>query len=90
MLRVTRAAWSLLAATAVKDYLAAQGIQGRVRYYGCPAEEGGAAKGFMVRADSGIASLEDVANANICVLQGTTTLLNLNAVLGDLEALFKK
>ena len=41
---------SLLAATAVKDYLAANGVKGRVRYYGCPAEEGGAAKGFMVRA----------------------------------------
>ncbi|HXT80328.1 MAG TPA: amidohydrolase, partial [Acetobacteraceae bacterium] len=41
---------SLLAATAVKDYLAAKGIKGRVRYYGCPAEEGGAAKGFMARA----------------------------------------
>jgi aminobenzoyl-glutamate utilization protein B len=40
---------SLLAATAVKDYLAEHGIKGRVRYYGCPAEEGGAAKGFMVR-----------------------------------------
>ncbi len=41
---------SLLAATALKDYLAANGMKGRVRYYGCPAEEGGAAKGFMVRA----------------------------------------
>lgn len=41
---------SLLAATAVKDWLAANGIAGRVRYYGCPAEEGGSAKGFMVRA----------------------------------------
>lgn len=41
---------ALLAATAVKKYLAAQGIKGRVRYYGCPAEEGGAAKVFMVRA----------------------------------------
>lgn len=41
---------ALLAATAVKNYLAAQGIKGRVRYYGCPAEEGGAAKVFMVRA----------------------------------------
>ena len=41
-------------------------------------------QGFMVRADSGIGSLDDVANASICVLQGTTTLLNLNAVLGDL------
>jgi len=43
-------AGALLAATAVKDYLAAHGLPGRVRYYGCPAEEGGAAKGFMVRA----------------------------------------
>src|ERR1700760_8773 len=50
---------SLLAATAVKDYLAANGIKGRVRYYGCPAEEGGAAKGFMARA--GVFSDVDVA-----------------------------
>ena len=41
---------ALLAASAVKDYLAENGIKGRVRYYGCPAEEGGAAKTFMVRA----------------------------------------
>ena len=41
---------ALLAATAVKNYLAEAGIKGRVRYYGCPAEEGGAAKTFMVRA----------------------------------------
>jgi aminobenzoyl-glutamate utilization protein B len=41
---------ALLAATAVKNYLAEQGIKGRVRYYGCPAEEGGAAKVFLVRA----------------------------------------
>jgi len=41
---------ALLAATAFKDWLAANKIKGRVRYYGCPAEEGGAAKGFMVRA----------------------------------------
>jgi aminobenzoyl-glutamate utilization protein B len=41
---------ALLAATAVKDHLEKQGIKARVRYYGCPAEEGGAAKTFMVRA----------------------------------------
>jgi aminobenzoyl-glutamate utilization protein B len=41
---------SLMAASAVKDWLAENGIKGRVRYYGCPAEEGGAAKSFMVRA----------------------------------------
>ncbi|MGH7211572.1 MAG: amidohydrolase, partial [Acetobacteraceae bacterium] len=31
------------------DYLAANKLPGRVRYYGCPAEEGGAGKVFMVR-----------------------------------------
>ena len=40
---------ALLAACALKDWLAATGTPGRVRYYGCPAEEGGAAKAFMVR-----------------------------------------
>ncbi|MFK7868340.1 MAG: amidohydrolase [Roseobacter sp.] len=40
---------ALLAATAVKDWLEETGIKARVRYYGCPAEEGGAAKAFMVR-----------------------------------------
>jgi aminobenzoyl-glutamate utilization protein B len=40
---------SLLAATSVKDWLAKNGIAARVRYYGCPAEEGGAAKAYMAR-----------------------------------------
>lgn len=43
-------AGAVLAAIAVKDYLAANGIAGRVRYYGCPAEEGGSGKTFMARA----------------------------------------
>jgi aminobenzoyl-glutamate utilization protein B len=41
---------AMLAAIALKNYLAENGLAGRVRYYGCPAEEGGAAKTFMVRA----------------------------------------
>jgi aminobenzoyl-glutamate utilization protein B len=41
---------AMLAAIAVRDWLKATGRPGRVRYYGCPAEEGGAAKTFMVRA----------------------------------------
>ena len=45
-------------------------------------------QGFMVRADSGITQLADVADASICVLTGTTTLLNLNAILGDLGIAF--
>lgn len=40
----------MLAAAALKAWLDATGLPGRVRYYGCPAEEGGSAKGFMVRA----------------------------------------
>ena len=41
---------AMMAADGVRRYLAAKGIKDRVRYYGCPAEEGGSAKGFMVRA----------------------------------------
>ena len=40
-------------------------------------------QGFMVAADSGIATLEDMANATICVQTGTTTLTNLNATFAD-------
>ena len=40
---------ALLAAAAVKDYLKANKIPGRIRYYGCPAEEGGSGKTFMAR-----------------------------------------
>ena len=42
-------AGSMLAAAAVADWLQASGVPGRVRYYGCPAEENGAGKLFMVR-----------------------------------------
>lgn len=41
---------SLLAAVAVKEWLIEVGLPGRVRFYGCPAEEGGSAKSFLVRA----------------------------------------
>lgn len=37
-------------------------------------------QGMMVPADSDIQELEDLADANICVLSGTTTELNLTAV----------
>ena len=40
---------SLLAATAVKDWIEKNNIKARIRYYGCPAEEGGAAKTYMAR-----------------------------------------
>lgn len=37
------------AAVGVKDYLMEHPRQGTIIYYGCPAEEGGAGKAFMVR-----------------------------------------
>lgn len=41
-------AGSFAAAVAVKEYLAA-GHGGTVKFFGCPAEEGGAGKGFLAR-----------------------------------------
>ncbi|HEY1665066.1 MAG TPA: amidohydrolase [Trebonia sp.] len=40
---------SLLAAVAVARFLDGNGLPGRVRYYGCPAEEAAAGKSFMVK-----------------------------------------
>jgi aminobenzoyl-glutamate utilization protein B len=40
---------SLMAAVAVARHLDEQGLPGRVRYYGCPAEEAAAGKTFMVK-----------------------------------------
>jgi general L-amino acid transport system substrate-binding protein len=39
-------------------------------------------QGMMVPASTGFTELEDLADANICVLSGTTTELNLTAVMG--------
>jgi len=41
---------SLAAAIMVKEYLKGSGKSGTVRFYGCPAEEGGGGKCYMVRA----------------------------------------
>lgn len=41
--------YSMLAACAVKEALAAEGKSGTVRYYGCPAEEQLTGKGLMAR-----------------------------------------
>jgi aminobenzoyl-glutamate utilization protein B len=42
-------AGALAAAVAVKQYMEENKIQGTVRYYGCPGEEGGSGKTFMAR-----------------------------------------
>ncbi|MBD1381701.1 M20 family metallopeptidase [Metabacillus arenae] len=40
---------SLAAAIAVRHYIEKKGIEATIRYYGCPAEEGGGGKAYMVR-----------------------------------------
>jgi aminobenzoyl-glutamate utilization protein B len=44
----------MAAAIAVKDWLAASRREGSIRFYGTPAEEGGAGKVYMVRAGRSI------------------------------------
>ena len=41
---------SAAAAIALKNYLLAQNMPGTIRFYGCPAEEGGSGKVYMTRA----------------------------------------
>ena len=43
-------AGAALAAAALKAWLEESGLPGTVRYFGCPAEEGGSGKAFLVRA----------------------------------------
>ncbi|NYJ28760.1 amidohydrolase [Allomuricauda sp. ARW1Y1] len=40
---------STAAAISVKDWMKANNIKGTIRFYGCPAEEGGSGKVYMVR-----------------------------------------
>jgi aminobenzoyl-glutamate utilization protein B len=40
---------AVAAAVAVKEWMAANGVQGTLRFYGTPAEEGGSGKVYMVR-----------------------------------------
>lgn len=50
---------SMAAALAVKEYLQTNNIPGTVKFFGCPAEEGGSGKGFMAR--SGVFQDVDIA-----------------------------
>ncbi|PAB59614.1 M20 family metallopeptidase [Anaeromicrobium sediminis] len=45
----TLGASSLASAVALKDYMKENNLKGTIRYYGCPAEESGGGKTFMVR-----------------------------------------
>lgn len=69
------------AAIALQAHLQASGGQARVRYYGCPAEEGGSGKTFMARA--GVFDDVDVAltwhPGSFTSVFSQTTLANIQA-----------
>lgn len=72
---------ALMSAFAIKDWLHASGLAGRVRYYGCPAEEGGAGKTFMTRAGA-FADLDTALTwhpASVLAIDAMTTLATLHA-----------
>jgi aminobenzoyl-glutamate utilization protein B len=75
---------ALAAAVAVKDYLAAEGIAGTVRYYGCPAEEGGSGKTYMVRD-----GLFDDVDAALTWHPGTITHVMTCSSLANIQAYFR-
>lgn len=73
---------SLLAAVALKQAMVEGGLGGTLRYYGCPAEEGGSGKTYLVRAGafdgvdaaltwhpdtfSGVSTFTNLANLQAC------------------------
>ncbi|WP_254656440.1 amidohydrolase [Roseovarius sp. 217] len=75
---------SLLAAAALKECLAKIGVAGRVRYIGCPAEEGGSAKSFLVRSGA----FDDVSAA-LCWHPSAFTGLMEPSSLACMEVLFE-
>ena len=75
---------SHLAAVAVKDALQRAGVPGRVRYYGCPAEEGGAGKTFMARA-----GLFDDVDAAVTWHPAPTTSVFSRRFIANVQAYFR-
>ncbi|WP_292527030.1 hypothetical protein [Mesorhizobium sp.] len=75
---------SALATVALKDTLAAEGIAGAVRYYGCPAEESGSGKTFMARA-----GLFDDLDAAICWHPSIVNGVQTTSFLACIQACFR-
>nr|WP_026187616.1 M20 family metallopeptidase [Ensifer sp. BR816] len=73
----------VMAAVAVKDHLKENGACGTIRYYGCPAEEGGSGKTFMARAGA----FEEV-DAALCWHPSSFNGVNVSDTLANLQVYF--
>jgi aminobenzoyl-glutamate utilization protein B len=75
---------SLLAAAALKRALEEAGLPGTIRYYGCPAEEGGSGKTYMARD-----GLFDDVDAAFCWHPGVFNMVNSASSLANIQAYFR-
>ncbi|UUZ94757.1 amidohydrolase [Paenibacillus sp. P25] len=75
---------ALAAAVAVRDYMIEHNLSGTVRYYGCPAEEGGGGKGLMARN-----GLFDDVDAALTWHPGTVNKISTESCLATCQVYFK-
>ncbi len=75
---------SLLAAVTLRDALAEAGIAAKVRYYGCPAEEGGSGKTYMAQA-----GVFDMLDAAFCWHPADYNHVMSAATLANMQAYFR-
>jgi aminobenzoyl-glutamate utilization protein B len=75
---------ALAAAGAAAEFLARHGLPGRIRYYGCPAEENGIGKAFLARAGH----FADVGAA-LTWHPGASTGVMTGPILANIQAYFR-
>ncbi|MDT2831741.1 M20 family metallopeptidase [Vagococcus carniphilus] len=75
---------SLAAAIATRDYIKEHNIEAQIRYYGCPAEEGGSGKTYMTRAHA----FDDLDMA-LCWHPGTDNAIIGSPTLANIQAVFE-
>lgn len=75
---------SLAAAVATRDYIKENNIDAQIRYYGCPAEEGGSGKTYMARAHA----FDDLDMA-LCWHPGTDNAIIASPTLANIQAVFE-
>ena len=75
---------SLLAAVALRDALAEAGVAAKVRYFGCPAEEGGSGKTYMAQA-----GVFDTLDAAFCWHPADFNHVMSAATLANIQAYFR-
>ncbi|OFW81599.1 MAG: amidohydrolase [Alicyclobacillus sp. RIFOXYA1_FULL_53_8] len=77
-------AGSLAGAVALRRYMTQNHVQGTIRFYGCPAEEGGSGKAYMARA-----GVFDDVDVSLAWHPGTAHGVMITSTLANSQVLFK-